>query len=324
MQSVEEAMLNPLPKTLLLSALCVAVSTLPLFAGQTGPARRVLGADDSTHRLAIVAPDGSLEWEMKVGAIHDAWVLPNGNILFQQGWTKIVEVTPDKKTVWEYDAGKLNGNEGKRVEVHAFQRLDNGLTMIVESGPARIIEVNTDGKIQHEIKLKVTHPSTHSDTRLARKLANGHYLVAHESDGFVREYDASGKIVWDYEVPLFGKERKGGHGPEAFGNSLFSAMRLPNGNTLIGGGNGHCVLEVTPQKELVWKLEQNDLPGITLAWVTRVERLANGNTRFGNCHAGPENPQFIEVTPEKKVVWTFKDFKNFGNSMPVQVVLETK
>src|SRR5882672_394063 len=84
-------------------------------AEQAGTPRRVLAADDSAQRLAIVAPDGSLEWEIKVSAIHDAWVLPNGNILFQQGWTKILEVTPDKRTVWEYDAGKRNGNEGKRV-----------------------------------------------------------------------------------------------------------------------------------------------------------------------------------------------------------------
>src|SRR6185436_16796406 len=103
----------------------------------------------------------------------DASVLPSGNILLQQGWQKVVEVTPDKKTVWEYDSGKLNGNEGKRVEVHAFQRLDNGLTMIAESGPARIIEVDKDGRVQHEIKLKVSHPSTHSDTRLVRKIASG-------------------------------------------------------------------------------------------------------------------------------------------------------
>ena len=315
---------NPIRHSIALAALCAAISGTQIRAEQTGSPQRVLGADDSTRRLAIIAPNGSVEWEMKVSAIHDASVLPNGNILFQQGWTKIIEITPDKKTVWEYDAAKMNGNEGKRVEVHAFQRLDNGLTMIVESGPARIIEVDKDGKIQHEIKLKVNHPSTHSDTRLVRKLASGNYLVAHESDGTVREYDGAGKIVWECEVPLFGKERKGGHGPEAFGNSVFSAARLANGNTLIGGGNGHCVLEVTPQKEIVWKLEQNDLPGITLAWVTRVERLANGNTRFGNCHAGPDNPQFIEVTKDKKVVWTFKDFKNFGNSMPVQIVLEAK
>jgi hypothetical protein len=305
----------------------VAVSSLAnmhVNAEQTGPARRVLAADDSTHRLAIVAQDGSLEWEMKIGAIHDASVLPNGNILFQQGWTKIIEVTPDKKTVWEYDAARSNGNEGKRVEVHAFQRLDDGLTMIAESGVGRIIEVDKAGRMRREVKLKVNNPNPHSDTRLVRKIANGNYLVAHESDGFVREYDATGKIVWEYEVPLFGKARKSGHGPEAFGNSVFSASRLANGNTHIGAGNGHSVLEVTPQKEIIWKVEQNDLPGITLAWVTRVERLPNGNIRLGNCHAGPDNPQFIEITKDRKVVWSFKDWTNFGNSMPVQAVLEAK
>ncbi len=306
---------------LLLCGLCIGW----VAAGhgeQTGKPRRVLAGDDSTHRLAVVAPDGALEWEISVGAIHDAWLLPNGNMLFQQGWQKIVELTRDKKTVWQYDAGKMHGNAGKPVEVHAFQRLDNGLTMIAESGPARIIEVDSAGNLRHEVKLKINHPSAHSDTRLVRKIANGNYLVAHESDGAVREYDGRGLVVWDYEVPLFGKARKGGHGPEAFGNSVFSAIRLPNGNTLIGAGNGHSVLEVRPQKEIVWKIEQNDLPGITLAWVTRVERLPNGNTLFGNCHAGPNNPQFIEVTADRKVVWTFKDFKNFGNSMPVQAALD--
>lgn len=305
---------NLIPGILLLC--CLAVR-----AEQTGPPRRLLVADDSTRRLAIVAKDGSLEWETKVGAIHDAWILPNGNVLFQQGWTKIVEMTRDHRVVWEYDSAMRNGNEGKKVEVHAFQRLADGLTMIVESGPARILEVDSAGKIHREIPLKVQRPNAHSDTRLARKLPNGNYLVAHEADGFVREYDKKGTVVWDFEVPLFGKEKKGGHGPEAFGNSLFSAIRLPNGNTLIGAGNGHSVLEVTPQRKIVWKVEQNDLPGITLAWVTRVERLPNGNTLIGNCHAGPDNPQFIEITPDKKVVWTFKDWKNFGDSTPVQASL---
>jgi hypothetical protein len=316
----EEPMSNFRLTLSILVALKAVWFTSPAVAEQTGPPRRVLGGDDSTRRLAIIRPDGSVEWEMKVGAIHDAWVLPNGNILFQQGWTKLVEVTPEKKTVWEYDAAARH--QGKRVEVHAFQRLTNGWTMLAESGPACIIEVDQSGSVQKEIKLKVNRPNAHSDTRLVRKLGTGNYLVAHESDGFVREYDPAGQVVWEYEVPLFGKELQGGHGPEAFGNSVFSAIRLANGNTLIGTGNGHSVLEVTPKKEIVWKVAQRELPGITLAWVTRVERLENGNTRIGNCHAGPDNPQFIEVNPRKEVVWTFKDWKNFGNSMPVQAVLE--
>ena len=242
--------------------------------------RRLLVADDSTHRLAIVASDGSISWETKVGPIHDASELVNGNILYQQGWTKILEVTPKHQTVWEYDASTSNGNSGKRVEVHAFQRVENDLTMIAESGTARIIEVDRTGKLRREIKLKIDRPDAHMDTRLVRKIANGNYLVAQQNDGFVREYDPEGRIVWEYEQPLFGKGRKSGHGPEAFGNFVFSAIRLPNGNTLIGGGNGHCVLEVSPRKEIVWKVEQSDLPGMTLAWVTRVQAPAERK----HCH----------------------------------------
>ncbi len=293
-----------------------------LHSDPAAPGRRILAGDDSTKRLAIIAADGSVEWEIPVTAIHDAAVLPNGNVLLQQGWTRVQEVTPDRQVVWEYDAAKAN--PGRPVEVHAFQRLPGGLTMIAESGPARIIEVDRSGKVQHEVKLQVDHPNAHSDTRLVRKIANGNYLVAHEADGRVREYGPTGKIVWQYDVPLFGKEPKGGHGPEAFGNSVFSATRLANGHTLIGAGNGHSVLEVDKSGKLVWKIEQNDLPGITLAWVTRVERLPNGNTLIGNCHAGPDNPQLIEVTPDRKVVWTWKDFALFGNSTPVVAVLEPK
>jgi hypothetical protein len=146
--------------------------------------------------------------------------------------------------------------------------------------------------------------------------------VAHENDAAVREYDPEGKVVWEYAVPLFGKERKDGHGPEAFGNQVFSALRLPGGNTLIATGNGHSILEVTPGKEIVWSVHQNDLPGITLAWVTTLQALPNGNLIFGNCHAGPGNPQIIEITRDKKVVWSFKDFQNFGDALSNSRVLD--
>ena len=54
-------------------------------------------------------------------------------------WTKLTEMTLDKKVVWTYDSAKMNGNEGKRVDVHAFARLKNGNTSIVESGVGRIV-----------------------------------------------------------------------------------------------------------------------------------------------------------------------------------------
>jgi hypothetical protein len=292
-----------------------------------GAGRRVLAADYSKHRLAMLDSAGKVLWERKVGDIHDLHLLPNGNILFQESWTHLLEVTPgtdgkSDKVVWEYDAAKMNGNAGRQVQVHAFQRLPDGTTMIAESGPGRIIEVDHDGKIVHQIELKVNQPSVHSDTRLARRLENGHYLVCHEHDGAVREYDHDGKVVWEYEVPLFGLKPAGGHGPEAFGNQVFGATRLQNGNTLIATGNGHSLLEVTPDKQVVWSVKQNELPGIQLAWVTTVQLLPNGHIVFGNCHATEKNPQIIEITKEKQVVWTFKDFERFGDALSNSVVID--
>lgn len=290
-----------------------AFSALLLVSTASAQHRVLMQGND---RLALVDQQGKIEWEMKWGGIHDIHVLPSGNILVQRGAATVAEIDPQtKEVVWSYDSSKQNGNAGKRVEVHAFQPLGDGKLMIAESGPARIIEIDRDGKLLKEIKLKVNHPNAHSDTRLARKLENGHYLVAHEADGHIREYDAAGSVVWDFEVPLFDKERKGGHGPEAFGNQTFAAVRLKNGNTLIATGNGHSVLEVTPQKEIVWKIEQNDLTGITLAWVTTLEVLPNGNYVIGNCHAGDKNPLLIEIEPKsKKVVWQFDQYQRFGNS----------
>jgi outer membrane protein assembly factor BamB len=196
--------------------------------------------------------------------------------------------------------------------------------MIAESGPARIIEVNRAGEIQKEVKLKVLKRNPHTDTRLVRKLKNGNYLACHESDGTVREYrESDGEVIWEYEVPMFGKEEKGGHGLEAYGNRCFSAVRMDNGNTLVATGNGHSVLEVTPEKVIVWQIHQDDLPGIRFAWVTTLEVLPNGNYVIGNCHAGPGNPLLVEVDPKtKKVVWTFDQFERFGNSVPNSQLLD--
>lgn len=275
-------------------------------------------------KLAIVEKDGSVAWQMDWQGVHDLRVLPSGNILVQHGPSKVAEIDPVKRAVvWEYDSATANGNAGQKVEVHAFQPLGESRVMIAESGPGRIIEVDRAGKLLHAIKLKIDRPHPHIDTRLARKLDNGHYLVCHEGDGVVREYDAAGKVTWEYSVPLFGKEPKPGHGPEAFGNKCFSAVRLASGNTLISTGDGHGVLEVTLDKQIVWQIQQNDLPGITLAWVTTLEVLPNGNYVIGNCHAGSGQPLLIELEPKtKRVVWALDQYERFGNSASNSQILD--
>ena len=305
----------------------LATLSAPVFAEEkaVAPGRRLLVADYSKRLIALLAADGKIEWQYKIGDLHDLHYLPTGNVLFQTSFQKLVEVDPrTNAVVWQYDAANANGNAGKKVEVHAFQRLADGVTMIAESGPSRVIEVDREGKLLREMKLTVARSQPHRDTRLVRKLDSGNYLVCQEGDGVVREYEQSGKIVWDYPVPMFGQKPRGGHGPEGFGNACYAAIRLPNGNTLISTGNGHSVLEVTPAKEIVWSLKQEDVSGVQLGWVTTLQVLPNGNIVVGNCHAGPANAQILEVDRNKRLVWSFRDFARFGNATANSRVLEAE
>jgi hypothetical protein len=292
------------------------------IAGAAEPAYRVL-AQDRGH-VAIANAKGDVEWEYECKHnSHDIAVLENGNLLLHTGPARIEEVTREKKIVWQYE-GKPRDTSVPRVEIHAFQRLPGGLTMVAESGNRRIVEVDLQGKIVKEVPLIVENPHPHRDTRLVRKLTSGHYLVCHEGDGTVREYDGQGKMVWTYRLDLAGRPRSPGHGPEGHGTEVFAALRLPSGNTLIACGNGNRVIEVTPAGETVWSIEQKELSGIQLAWITTLQILPNSNIIVGNTHAGEDNPQLFEVTREKKVVWTFWDFKTFGNSLAAAMVLDVQ
>ncbi len=295
------------------------VALISLFLADAPAERKVLAQDRG--RVSLVNAKGEVEWSVECKhTAHDLAALPNGNFLLHTGPTTVVEMTRAKEVVWRYDAKPKSGYRG-RVEIHACQRLADGNTLVAESGNARLVEIAANGMLAKEIALKCEHPNAHADTRLARKLANGHYLVCHEADGAVREYDGAGKVVWEYRLDLAGRRAAPGHGVEGHGTSVFGALRLPSGNTLIAGGNANRVFEIDPAGKTVWSIEHDDLPGIKLAWVTTLQVLPNGNIVFGNCHAGPENPQMIEVTRGKQVVWTLKDWKNFGNDVAAAVLI---
>jgi hypothetical protein len=312
-------------KTVLVGGGLVVLATAALVQAQSDAYDtshyRVLGADK--NRIAIVNSKGQVEWEIpnEARANHDIQLLPNGNILFHTGWTTIKEITPAKQVVWQYELKAKPGYTG-RFTLHAFERLPNGRTMIAESGNQRIVEVDKDGKIVHEIPLVADKPSPTSDTRMVRSVPGGGYLVAHEADRKIREYDRNGKVVWEYALQLNGKPES--KGPTGHGTMPFGVKRLPNGNTLIGGGNNNRVIEVDKAGQIVWSVEAKDLPGISLAWVTTVDPLPNGNVIFGNSHAGPDNPQLIEVTRDKKVVWRFKNFEVFGNDLVAAKVIRDR
>jgi hypothetical protein len=230
------------------------------------------------------------------------WILPGGNLLFNTGHG-VKEVTRGREVVFSYESASA---------IYACQRLANGLTFIGECNSGRLLEVDRAGRIVKEVRL--LPPGADGGgafMRNARRLDNGHYLVAHYGLDVVREYDGRGAMV--REIPAPG-------GPH-------TAIRLPNGNTLVAcadrpSGAAH-VFEVDAAGKTVWSVTADELPGIHLKFMTGLQRLPNGNTVLtnwlGHGHFG-EAPHIIEVTPDKRVVWTYANHRDLRTVSSIQLL----
>lgn len=271
---------------------------------QQGTGHHFACGDYTQGKVFIVTPEGKAVWEYPAPHCNDLWVLPGGNLLFNTGHG-VKEVTRDKKVVFNYES---------KSEIYACQRLENGDTFIAECNTGRLLELKPDGTITKEVKLLPDgKDGGHAYIRNARKLGNGNYLVTHYALQKVVEYSPNGDVV--REIPAPG-------GPH-------SACRLANGNTLIACGDlikDHAqVIEVDPQGRVVWSVSNGDLPGISLKFMTGFHRLPNGNTVMSNWLGHGQlgkAPHIIEVTPDKKVVWTFADHQTMKTVSTV-VLLDT-
>lgn len=284
-------------KTITLLSLCLL--RFPLLAQ---PVKHSFVCTDYTQgKVFIISEEGKAIWEYPATHCNDVWMLPSGNILFNTG-NGVKEVTRDKQVVFQYES---------KSDIYACQRLPNGNTFIGESNSGKLLEVAPDGKIAKCINLLPDSvDGGYAFMRNARKLANGNYLVAHYGFDVVREYDQQGKTVM--EIPVKG-------GPH-------SVVRLPDGNTLVACSdhNGEPkVVEFDRNGEIVWQVLKNDLPGIELKFMTGLQRLSNGNTVITNW-LGHNNfgkaPHAIEVTRDKKVVWTYNDNSFIQTMSSIQLI----
>src|SRR3954469_329467 len=236
----------------------VYVGALLLFASALRAAHPFLCTDSAGNKVAVVSVDGKVEWEYPCQHPQDCWALANGNFLFCHK-TGAIEMTRDKKIVWEYKAGE-------KTEVHACQPLPDGRVLVVENGPCRIIEVDRAGKIAKEIKL-TPPPATvkvHDQFRGTRKTKAGHYLLCRKGEHQIDEMDGEGKVLRSIPVP----------------GDVHEVVLLPDGHLLVSCGDGHKIVEFDRALKVVWQLEENELPGNPLRLMGGFQRLPNGNTIF--------------------------------------------
>ncbi|MDO6435253.1 hypothetical protein Q4E93_31845 [Flavitalea sp. BT771] len=224
----------------------------------------------------------------------DIHLLPDGHVLYACK-TGAAEVSPEKKIVWSYECPPgvechsaqpigtdkvflcLNGTPARalllnkvtgRVEmehelptarpddpksVHGqfrhIRMTPAGTYLIAHLNLGRVVEYNKNW----DSIWSVEAPSTWGAVRLG----NGNTLISGNQHGYVREVNPKGDIVWEINkddlpgFPLY---------------TVHGVARLSNGNTVISNWGGFLrkedwdkvvqVIEVTPDKKVVWALYQ--------------------------------------------------------------------
>ncbi|MDR2755796.1 MAG: hypothetical protein LBC20_08835 [Planctomycetaceae bacterium] len=247
------------------------------------------------NKILICNAQGKTCWEYSCRHPQDVWMLDSGNIL--AAWYCVVqEIKPDYKSgkggtvIWEYKTAEPN-------QIPNCQPLPDGNVMIGIVGECRLIEVNRQGKVVHELKLQTTEKTPHSQFRLARKTPEGTYLVPFTAEGAVREYDADGKIVREFpkmSLPV-------------------GVVRLPDGNTLISADGK--ITEYDVDDKIVWEVRPFEIPDISIGIFAGLQRFPNGNTVVCNWNPQPNKDQsaahIFEITRDKRVVWQVES-NDFG------------
>ncbi len=263
--------------------------------------RGTVVAEEIRHSFFVAGPtftgiideDGQEAWNAGQAAARDGYVLPNGNVLI--AWTgEVKELTREKQVVFRY------ARSAENKEIGTCERLDNGNTLVTELGPRpRLLEVDPQGQVVLEFPLQPETDNAHMQTRMARKQANGNYLVPHLLAFKVKEYTPRGEVVRVINTDLQGL---GGRKAE---NWPFTAIGLESGNVLVNLTHGNKVAEFDRQGNVAWKVSNEDLPGKPFDDPCGCQRLPNGNTVIASYHAAKGIKAF-EITRDKQIVWTYE------------------
>jgi hypothetical protein len=272
-------------KTLLSLLLCVI---------STQAQHRLLVSGCNYGEVAVYAADGSKEWSCpEKNEVSDAWLLPGGDIAMSYK-TGARIIRPD----WETGSGfetVLDRPTPAGGETHTCMPLPGGGFLIGESfkGVSYIVELDGGFNETRRIKLE-GFGGKHSSFRQIRKTPQGTYLVTQQrKGGLAMEIDDQGKIIHRFTDGRYVAERlENGNTLLACGDNhclievdpegtevwkleqhdlagitigfVAGLQRLPNGNTLFcnwgghGGTTGASLIEVTPDRQVVWSAS----PGI--------------------------------------------------------------
>ncbi len=286
------------PFALMLACACLA-APCARAADAVAPSHSFLATGDHTMIIegASGGAAGTMTWDYPLPS-REGWVLPGGNVLLAIGKSGpypgggAIEVTRERKIVWEY--------KGTQDELASVQKTAAGTYVVTEEGrKPRLLELDASGKVLVEIALQPQTDNSHMQTRMARKQPDGTYLVPHLLAFAIKHYGKDGTVLDAIDTTA---PDDSAHHVETW---PFTAIRLPDGNTLAGLTHSNTVAEFAPSGKRVWEVTNQDVGGI-IKDACGIQRLANGNTIINSYAAGGAGEvKLFEVTPDKKVVWTY-------------------
>jgi hypothetical protein len=228
------------------------VGPLTLMAGTGIPANVVPEAPNGAvdNRVILVDEFRHILWQYgqfgQTGSGPDllntpvqcTW-LPSTHVLItDQGNNRIIEVSLDKRIIWEYP-GSNSDPDDQLSSPNSAELLENGHILIADQGNNRAIEVTRDD----QIVATYTAGGTVSIVAFASRLDNGDTLLTDSGNSRAVEVDAHDKVVWQYvtdtnqlSVPAPLPTR---------------AVRLRNGDTLISDQFNNRVIRVSPAGQIV-------------------------------------------------------------------------
>jgi hypothetical protein len=221
------------------------VGSLTLMAGTGTPAGVVTNSPNGAadNRVILVNQAGHVVWQYgvfgKTGAGHDrlstpvqcTW-LPNTDVLItDQGNNRIIEVTLQKKIVWQYPGSNTNPADQLN-SPNSAELLENGHILISDENNNRALEVNRDDQILNTF---TAHGSV-SIVAFSSRLDNGDTLLTDSGNARVVEVDGNDNIVWEYDISTAA--------PSVAAPLPTRAVRLANGDTLISNQFDNQVIRV--------------------------------------------------------------------------------
>jgi hypothetical protein len=259
----------------------------PSPADAVKPGYGILACDVDTYEITRFNAAGEPVWVYSQVRPIDAWPLADGAVLVaylpsplthNKGGVRLIGDA--KQTLLDFPYAD---------EIMSCQPLPNGNFLINECGAGRITEVDRNGTAVRGFEVKAKGKG-HQTARFIRLTPQQTVLVGEAYVNRMREYDFSGALLREWEVPM-----------------AYSASRLANGNTLVSGYQPPQLVEFDPAGKAVWTLTAADLPAdLNPGNFCEATRLANGNTLIA-CASRKAKPGarvvLLEVAPDKHVVW---------------------